>query len=223
MNALVLSDNVEVLARAKPIFEKRKLSRWTFTNSDDINPKKDFEHIINTYDRVFSLHCKTIFPEVLTDNVRCFNIHPGLCPYNKGIFPHVWSIINKLPAGATIHYMTKCVDMGPYIAQRQVSIYDYDTSTTLYERVVNAELNLLDEWLDRILDVQYIRYAYPENGNYNSLADFKRLCEIDANRIGTFREFYDLLRALSHVGYMNASMDGIKFKLIIYENQNPNH
>lgn len=99
MNILVLSDNSEILQRAKPIFQKRKVTRWTFTDSESINPKKDFNHIIRTYDLVFSLHCKKIFPKVLTDSVRCINIHPGYCPYNRGIYPHVFSIINGRPAG----------------------------------------------------------------------------------------------------------------------------
>ena len=42
-----------------------------------------------------SAHCKQIFPAKLVENVRCYNIHPGYNPYNRGWFPQVFSIINK--------------------------------------------------------------------------------------------------------------------------------
>ena len=215
MNVLVLSDN-SVLERAKPIFQKRRINRWTFTDSDSINPKKDFKHIFDNYDLIFSLHCKKIFPKVLTDSVRCINIHPGFNPFNRGVYPHVFSIIDGLPAGATIHEMDSGIDTGPIIIQQQVQVEPNDTSTTLYKRVIDAEMNILDIMLDRILDNDY-KKSYPliEDRQYNSMKDFKNLCRINPIQSGSFAEFYDLLRALSHVGYMNASMNGIKFKLII--------
>jgi methionyl-tRNA formyltransferase len=214
LNILVLSDS-PILERAKPIFQKVKANRWTFTNSDDINPKIDWKHIINTYDLVFSLHCKKIFPRILSGSVRCINIHPGYNPFNKGMYPHVWSIINGKPAGATIHVMNEDIDGGPIICQSAVHTYYYDTSETLYERVVNEELTLLENHLERIIKGDYKTYHYPKEGNYNSLADFKRLCNIDPSAVGTFEEHYNLIRALSHGDFRNAHLDDTYFKLQI--------
>lgn len=216
MNILVLSDNAEVLSRAKPIFEKRKVSRWTFTDSDAINPKKDFKHIIDNYDLVFSLHCKKIFPKVLTDGIRCINIHPGFNPYNRGMFPHVFSIVNGKPAGATIHEMDSGIDTGPMIIQQQVPISDNDTSGSLYKRVLDAEMNILDFSLDRILENSYsVTYLVNEYKDHNTMFDFRVLCKFYPYDQENFKVFYNRLRALSHDGYLNAHMDGIKFKLII--------
>jgi len=219
MNILVLSDNVEILERAKPIFEKRTVN-WTFTNSDDINPKKDFQHIIDNHDLVFSLHCKKIFPKILTDSVSCINIHPGYNPYNRGMFPHVFSILNGQPAGATIHEMTAKIDEGPIICQRQVPVYDRDTSGTLYEKVISCELELLDNYLDLIIEQKYVTHREIGYGNYNSMVDFKRLCKIYPDADISPGKLFRTLRALSHDGYYNAEMNGIKFKLIIDGNQN---
>lgn len=221
LNILVLSDNEEILARARPIFETRKASHWTFTNSDDINPKKDHAHIIKTYGLVFSLHCKKIFPKVLTDSVRCVNVHPGLNPYNRGVFPHVFSIVNGLPAGATIHEMTDKIDGGPIIVSDQVEVLLCDTSTSLYKRVINKELELLDLCLDKVVTNDYETFPINWEGNYNSMSDFERLCKLNREKVAPFGEYFDILRALSHTGYMNARMNGIKFKLIIDENQEP--
>ncbi len=215
MNALVLSDS-PVLERAKPIFQKRKVNRWTFTDSDSINPKKDFKHIFDNYDLVFSLHCKKIFPKVLTDSVRCINIHPGFNPFNRGVYPHVFSIVNGLPAGATIHEMDSGIDTGPIIIQQQEQVEPNDTSTTLYKRVIDAEMNILDIMLDRLLDNDYQK-SYPliEDWQYNSMEDFKNLCRINPIQSGSFAEFYDLLRALSHDEYKNAHIGDTYFKIQI--------
>lgn len=222
MNILVLSDNPEVLARAKPIFEKRKVTRWTFTNSDDINPKKDFKHIIDNYELVFSLHCKKIFPKVLTDAVRCVNIHPGYNPYNRGVFPHVFSIVNGLPAGVTIHEMTEEIDNGPFYLRSQVQIFPNDTSTTLYERVIDTEMRALDHILPDIINNKcQVYFTDPDDGKYNSMEDFKKLCKFSPAEVGNFDYYFNKMRALSHTGYLNAHMNGIKFKLII-ANENPN-
>lgn len=223
MNILVLSDNSSILERAKPIFEKRKVSRWTFTNSDDINPKLDYFHITNNYDLVFSLHCKKIFPKVLIDAIRCINIHPGFNPYNRGIFPHVFSIINGLPAGVTIHEMTDEIDLGPWICQYQVEVKDNDTSGSLYSRIIDMEMWALDYWLDSLIANDYETFTEPTEGNYNSMADFKSLCNFDAFSENSFEKFFNLMRALSHPGYMNAHYNGIKFKLIVCEDINITH
>ena len=155
MNILVLSDNAEVLERAKPIFEKRKVSHWTFTDGVSINPKKDFKHIIDNYDLVFSLHCKKIFPKVLTDAVRCINIHPGYNPYNRGVFPHVFSIINGKPAGVTIHEMTSEIDLGPWIGKYEVEVKHNDTSGSLYKRIIDLEMKILEYWMNKLISKDY--------------------------------------------------------------------
>lgn len=218
MNVLVLSDNTELLERAKPVFGKRKVSHWTFTDSYSINPKKDFKHIIDNYELVFSLHCKTIFPKILTSSVRCVNIHPGFNPYNRGIFPHVFSIVNGLPAGVTIHEMTDEIDLGPCIAQVEVKVKDCDTSGSLYARIIDCEMELLDYMLPSIIENKYKPFNYFDKGNYNSMEDFKKLC--DFGNAEHLKYIFDRMRALSHPGYMNAHINGTKFKLIIDANEN---
>ncbi len=215
MNILVLSDNHEVLDRARPIFEKRKVSHWTFTDSYSINPKSDYYHIQKYYDLVFSMHCKTIFPKILTSSVRCVNIHPGFCPYNRGMFPHVFSIVNGLPAGVTIHEMTDEIDLGPCIAQVEVKVKDCDTSGSLYERILDCEMELLDFMLPAIIQNSYKAFDYFDKGNYNSMEDFKRLCDFSSVTNESFPILFAKLRALSHPGYLNAHYNGTKFKLII--------
>jgi len=140
MNILVLCDNNRIFPEVVAIF---KPYAACITNSHDINPQLDYNHIIKTYGLVFSVHCKKIFPKFLLEKVRCINVHPGLNPHNKGMFPHVFSIINGLPAGVTIHEMTERIDDGPVIFQEEVKISPHDTGETLYGRILKAEYQLL--------------------------------------------------------------------------------
>lgn len=221
MNILVLSDNKEVLERAKPIFLKRSDCKWIFTNSDDINPKLDYNHIIKTYNLVFSLHCKKIFPKELVEGVRCINIHPGFNPWNRGMFPHVFSMINGMSVGFTIHEMTGIIDGGPCFIQEEIEPMIHETSLEFYHRIITHELDALDCCLDSIINDTIKAFEYIHRGNYNSFEDFKELCEIDLSQSGTFREFYNLLRALSHPPYWNAHIAGtdIYLRLCIQQKQ----
>ena len=45
----------------------------------------------------------------------------------------------------------------------------------------------------------------PESkGNFFNKSDFNSLCKIDMNQKGSFKEFYNLLRSLSHDEHKNA-------------------
>ncbi|MGF6434983.1 dTDP-4-amino-4,6-dideoxyglucose formyltransferase [Kosakonia sp. 1610] len=169
--------------------------------------------IISTKDLVLSLHCKQIFPHELVRYVTCINIHPGLNPYNRGWFPQVFSIINGLPAGATIHLMDEDVDHGPIIYQKTVPVLESDTSLSVYRKVIAAEKNLLNTHFANLVLGEYQSVSTMQEGNYNNIADFKALCAIDLNHVGTMAEHLNLLRALTHGTLENAyfiSNDGKK-------------
>lgn len=173
---------------------------------DSIN-LKDYDvvdNLICNYDLILSIHCKQIFPLKLVSCIRCINLHPGFNPYNRGWYPQVFSIINKKPIGATLHVMTENIDAGPIIAQQSVHIDSSDTSMTLYEKVRKIEFYLLKKYLKLLIDgnVEFDECQF--QGNINSLSDFKNLCKLDVDSVGTLREHIDLLRALTHGEFQNA-------------------
>lgn len=179
----------------------------------EIDIKTKDADFARSYDVIFSLHCKQIFPAEIVNNTICVNVHPGLNPYNRGWFPQVFSIINKLPIGATIHIMNEDVDAGDIIVQQEICITEYDTSLDIYEKVQDVELALLSEWFEHIVFGDYKTYSPKEVGNYNSIYDFNQLCCLDLEHVGTFREHIDMLRALSHGDFKNAyyiDNDGVK-------------
>ena len=153
---------------------------------------------LTDFDIGFSCHSRQIFPAGLVEAVRCVNVHPGLNPHNRGWFPQVFSLINKRPAGITIHEMDAQVDHGPIICQERVDVTAWDTSGTLYDRLLEREIGLFVEWLPRLLEGKYQTVSPENEGNYNGRADFESLKEIDLDRTVTFREAIDFLRAMSH-------------------------
>lgn len=171
---------------------------------EPLNIKGEHEVVAEKYGLVISLHCKQLFPSSLVRKVRCVNIHPGYNPYNRGWFPQVFSIINGLPLGATIHEIDEQLDHGAIIVREEVKIEKWDTSLAAYNRVIALEVEMLRNWFKRVLMDDYQTYKPEEEGNVNLKKDFNTLCEIDLNEQITCGEFIDRLRALSHPPYENS-------------------
>ena len=156
------------------------------------------------YDLFLSLHSKQLFPDELVENHLCINVHPGLNPHNRGWFPQVFSILNGLPIGVTIHRMDTELDHGPILWQEELPIYPQDTSKDVYDRILAKELELLDRHLGDILTGSYTLTPMAEEGNINYKADFDALCPIDLSEPATYGQVIDRLRALTHAPYQNA-------------------
>ena len=192
---LLLTDNEELLMRFKTLVKDKGLDNnsefnfnyaYSFNNKaflekfkdvDWIKPLKvndEVEFLVEEYEMLFSLHCKQLFPSKLVNNVKCINVHPGLNPNNRGWFPQVFSIINSLPCGATVHEIDEHLDHGPIICQKEVKIEMWDTSLTAYNKILDAELELLSANLVNILNYKYDTKV-KEEGNLNLKKDFDDL------------------------------------------------
>lgn len=169
-----------------------------------IDLKTEARAIVDQFDLVISAHCKQIFPRILVDRVKCINIHPGLNPHNRGWFPQVFSIMNGLPLGATIHEIDHQLDHGPVIDQIAVELASADNSLTAYNKVQEAEIVLIKRSLAGILNGSYATSAPQGEGNLNLKCDFEALRHIDLNEVVTFRQAIDRLRALTHPPFSNA-------------------
>lgn len=169
-----------------------------------IDVKNDLQTIINQFDLVISVHCFQMFPKELVSTVRCINIHPGYNPINRGWYPQVFAIVNHLPIGATIHEMDEKLDNGSIIAREFVEIYSWDTSETIYNRVLEKEIELFNSNFTSIILNKYKLISPESEGNLFLKKDFNKLCEIDLNECTTYGDCIDRLRALSHGDYLNA-------------------
>ena len=171
---------------------------------EPITLKEEYAKVIQKYDLVFSLHCKQLFPDELVQKIKCINVHPGFNPYNRGWFPQVFSIINGMKAGATIHEIDEQLDHGSIIAQKEVVIQKWDTSLTAYSKIQVAEMELLNENLKNILEGNYQPYPTANEGNVNLKKDYNALCEINLEEHTTMADAINYLRAMTHGNYKNA-------------------
>lgn len=218
---LVITDNPIMTSSFMEIVSELELKNSFSYAISPFSDKRDFEnsneimvynlkdmdvvdYIKNTYDIVFSIHCKQLFPEVLVSNVKCINVHPGFNPHNRGWFPQVFSILNNQILGATIHEIDSELDNGRIIARKEVELYDYDTSLTAYERVLEAEKELLRNNLERILNDVYQSFEPEFKGELKLKKDFNELLKIDLDKQSTVGETIRFLRAMSHGEYPNA-------------------
>lgn len=175
----------------------------TFTKID-LKDQQQVQSIIEKYSLVISMHCKQLFPTSLINKVKCINVHPGYNPFNRGWYPQVFAIINNTIIGATIHEIDEEIDHGNIIDRMEVVQYPWDTSLELYNRILEAELELLKRNLINILCNNYETHTPENEGQLYLKKDFKELCCLDLEKTGTLKTFINKLRALSHGSFKNA-------------------
>lgn len=207
---LILTDNDKALDLSVELIKLygdidiRQSPNGKLHNIPELNIRNSVSEILSNYSLVISIHCKQFFPPSLVNNVRCLNVHPGYNPHNRGWFPQVFSIINGLPSGVTIHEMDEQLDHGPIIVQKKCVLNSWDTSTTAYNRIMSLERELMLEHFISIRNNSYDVTLPNNDGNINYFKDYKQLSVIGLDHVGTFREFLDRLRALTHDSYNNA-------------------
>lgn len=123
------------------------------------------------------------------------NVHPGLLPFNRGAFPNVWSILDRTPAGVTVHWMDRGVDTGPIIAQRPVTVEVVDTGETLYRKLESEARDLFRETWPAIRAGTSASREQPEGGTVHRSGDVNAVDRIDLDRRYMARDLIDLLRA----------------------------
>jgi dTDP-4-amino-4,6-dideoxyglucose formyltransferase len=210
MKTLILTDNPQSLELATELkavhggIDVRQSPNGKLKNVSELNVRTNIAAISEKYNLIISIHCKQFFPRELITRVRCINVHPGLNPYNRGWFPQVFSIINGMKAGATIHEMDAQLDHGAIIAQREYFIKAWDTSGSAYTNILKIERDLLLEHFRAIQEGSYATWQPAIEGNLNLQHDFEALKKIDLTMHGSFRDFLNYLRALTHGDYRNA-------------------
>jgi methionyl-tRNA formyltransferase len=215
---LILTDNIQMLGefRTRAFHHRQTHFHYAFSPENQqaeefirrgcfpLSVTQDLEQILRDYSKVISIHSKQVFPAKLVNSLPCYNLHPGLNPFNRGWSPQVFSILNALPLGATLHEMVEKVDAGPIIDQIEVKVESWDTSKTAYDKVILAECELLERHLGAILSSSYSTFSPHKKGNFNTLASFEALMPLDLDQPTTYRDCINHLRALSHPPYWNA-------------------
>lgn len=146
----------------------------------------------------------------------CVNVHPAYLPYNRGAYTNVWSIIDRTPAGVTIHFVDGGIDTGDLVAQRRVDVEPTDTGETLYLRLEEASVALFREIWPLIRSGQAPRTPQrPDAGTSHRVRDVALIDEIDLDRSYNARSLLDVLRARTFGSYPGAYFRDGKRKIYV--------
>jgi len=137
----------------------------------------------------------------------CINLHPAYLPFNRGVYPNVWAIIDGTPAGVTLHYMDEGFDTGDIIAQKRVSVYFHDTGESLYHRLEHACVELFKETWPEIKSGKNLRMQQASAGIYHSKGDIALIDNIDLEKKYQAKELINILRARTFYPYRGAFVE----------------
>lgn len=132
------------------------------------------------------------------------NLHPAYLPYNRGQYPNVWSIVERTPAGVTLHEMDAGVDTGKILAQRQVPVEPVDTGESLYRKLEHCSVELFKETWPLFCSGEIRSTSQKGTGTTHRREDVKRIDEIDLDRFYRARDLIDILRARTFPPYPGA-------------------
>jgi methionyl-tRNA formyltransferase len=144
-------------------------------------------------------------PEVLRLFPRgAINLHPAYLPWNRGQFPNVWSIVERTPAGVTLHEMDAGIDTGDVIARQRVAIEPVDTGETLYRKLERACLELLKNTWPAIRAGKAPRRPQRGAGTSHRRQDTDQIDEIHLDRTYKARDLINVIRARTFPPYPGA-------------------
>ncbi len=104
-------------------------------------------------DILFSFYYrKLVGPSILQiPPAGCLNLHGSLLPKYRGRCPINWVLVNgEKETGVSLHYMTPEPDAGDLVCQERIVISHDDTARTLYEKMTEVSVRMLDKILPKI-------------------------------------------------------------------------
>ena len=90
-----------------------------------------------------------ITPDIVKKYPGIVNLHIGHLPWNQGVNPCFWSLLENTPLGYTIHYVDKGVDTGPILVQDKIRFRERETIGGVYKQLKQGIENLfVESWED---------------------------------------------------------------------------
>jgi len=144
------------------------------------------------------------------------NTHPSLLPYNRGRHYNFWALVEQVPFGVSLHFVTVGIDDGDIVAQTSIP-YDWeDNGATLYTKANQAMLNLFKETYPNLRE--FTIHPVPQDLTQGSLHYAKELepaSTIDIDAEYKARDLLNVLRARTFFGYPACSFidDDVEYEV----------
>lgn len=150
------------------------------------------DHTLASADLYVSAGYPHVIPADWFPGRRIVNLHTGYLPWNRGMYPNVWPLVDGSPAGVTLHWMVPTLDAGPIIAQARVPVVPWDTAGTLQDRLVDAALHLFQaHWGDVLAGVP--GFPQPAGGSLHRKNELA-LLDLPMERVTTVQDVLTTLQ-----------------------------
>lgn len=125
-----------------------------------------------------------MIPKRILEQYRVFGMHASLLPDYSGGAPLVWAMINGEKAtGITFFQFDSGVDSGPIVGQEKVKIDEDDTIATLYQRIENVGVRLLQRYIPKLASGNCVftqqddskRRTFPQRSPEDGKIDWPRM------------------------------------------------
>lgn len=133
-----------------------------------VHNSQECEDLIKRYDLDVGiiLGARIIKENIINSfKIGVINMHPGMLPHNRGLDNLKWAILKGYKQGVSVHLISKEIDQGNLIVQREVEVYADDTLVDIFLRIQNMEQVLMIETL-RILEAGQRNFSKVAEGNY---------------------------------------------------------
>jgi len=200
-SCLLVSDNVNATD------SEHLVSRCPFLERDLIIPgsklpKKDTKSKLSSLnlDYLICIHFPYIIPESILSipKIGVLNLHPAYLPWNRGWHTPTWAIFDNTPFGATLHFMDTSLDTGDIIHEKKLPISLEDTADSLYQKVLDLEIEVFTEAFPKILQKNFTRIPQKNlKGSVHKKNDIKNIQKIDLNENAPIKDLIIKLKALT--------------------------
>ena len=142
------------------------------------------------------------WPHIIGDDIiestkhGVINTHPSLLPFNRGKNYNFWNLVEDVPFGVTLHFVTSKIDAGDMIFQCPIEKNWEDTGQTLYEKAQLQMVKLFKSSYKRVINGDYDRLKQDlEQGSFHNSKELFPASEIFLEQKYTAKEILNLLRA----------------------------
>lgn len=174
------------------------ISIWQY-NQDLWNDEKFINESLNS-----NFGVSVLFGHIIPDSflnqtkLQIANLHPSLLPIGRGADPVAWSIIESRKFGATMHKLTKQLDEGPILAQKDIALEINLTSGEAYQLVIESLYKLFIENFEKWVRGELNPIVQVGNVTEHKTKDLEELRE-QLKRDGS--KFEPYLRTINALNY----------------------
>lgn len=150
-------------------------------------------------DYILSVHFPYIIPPAVLKIPRTgtLNLHPAYLPFNRGSNTPTWAIVDGNPYGATLHWVDEGLDTGEVALQKGLDVRPDDTAHSLYQRVLQLELELLHEALPLLFSRTLPRVPQAGRGSCHLKEELRTMQRLELTEFRQVGDVLKFLRALT--------------------------